>query len=59
MIILHKETTFKEPHYNHSYWLSNDKFHAIGYIPYMTTEMIMFKVPMKFNQKGRTFVEVK
>lgn len=52
-----KEITFKGPeaHYNLTYFLSNDKFHCLGYIPRDQIEPVMFKVPMKFNSKGRTF----
>lgn len=54
-----QETTFKEPQYNHTYVLSDDKFHVHGYTPSGTDEVVMFKVPMKFNPRGRTFSKVK
>lgn len=52
-----KETTFKgeDAKYNMTYFLSNDKFHCHGYIPRDQIEPVMFKVPMRFNTKGRTF----
>lgn len=53
------ETTFKEPQYNQTFLLTDDKFHALGYIPHGETKLRMFNTPLKFNQKGRTFKEVK
>lgn len=51
------ETTFKgeDAKYNMTYMLSDDKFHCYGYIPRDQIEPVMFKVPMRFNTKGRTF----
>lgn len=54
-----KETTFKEAQYNHEYILTQDKFHCLGYKTHEMNDFHMFKTPLKFNQKGRTFKEVK
>ena len=55
-----KETTFKgaDAKYNQTFFLSDDKFHCHGYIPSNGIEPVMFKVPMRFNSKGRTFQNV-
>lgn len=43
----------------HTYFLTNDKFKVLGYIKNGTTESIMFKKPLQFFTKGRTFKELK
>lgn len=42
---------------NHTYIVSGMK--AVGYIKEGTSEEIMFKKPMFFDRKGRTFKELK
>ena len=56
-----QETTFKgsNAHYNMTYILSDDRFHCLGYIPQQTLEPVMFKNPLKFSSKGRTFKTIK
>lgn len=54
-----QETTFANGQYNHTYFLSNDKFLCHGYIPFNTVLPVMFKSPLKFSSKGRTFKKLK
>lgn len=53
------ETTFEEPYLNHEYFLSDDKFQCLGYIPFGEKEPKMFQFPMKFSTKGRKFRKLK
>ena len=43
----------------HTYILNTDKSRALGYIKEGSTKVEMFKVPLRFYQKGRKFKEVK
>jgi hypothetical protein len=53
-----QETTFSTPCYNHKYILSDDKFQALGYIPFGETAPVMFNKPKKFSGKGRILKEI-
>lgn len=55
MIIVQETTKSFSECNQHIYFLSDDRMTVLGYIPYNTNEKIMFKTPMKFNTKGRTF----
>ena len=59
MITVSETTKSFEPHILHTYFLTNDKFKVLGYIKNGTTESIMFKKPLQFFTKGRTFKELK
>jgi len=39
----------------HTYLLSDDKYKCFGYIKNGETEEIIFKKPMNFSTRGRTF----
>ena len=54
-----RETTFAEQHLNHTYFLSDDKFQCLGYIPHGSAKATMFDRPLRFNYKNRKFVEIK
>mgnify|MGYP003344428480 FL=1 len=44
---------------NHTYLLTTDKSKMYGYIKLSSRENVVFAKPMKFDARGRTFVEVK
>ena len=54
----YKETTAWEAP-NHIYLLTTDKSKMYGYIKSSTQENVVFKKPMRFDTRGRSFVEVK
>lgn len=41
---------------NHTYYLTDDKRKAVGYIKVGTKKLIKFSKPMSFDTKGRKFV---
>ena len=56
----YQETTrWDTPTPNHIYLLSTDKSKLYGYMKSGTEEPITFKKPIRFDQRGRTFREVK
>jgi len=42
---------------NHTYFSENDR--CVGYIKAGTSEKIMFKKPMRFDKRRRTFKEIR
>lgn len=44
---------------NHIYLLTTDKSKMFGYVKASTMETTTFKKPIRFDQRGRTFREVK
>ena len=57
MITLKETTKWDNP--NHTYFVTDDKQKVLGYIKQDTTEEIMFKTPLKFDVRRRTFKELK
>ena len=57
MITLKETTKWEYP--NHTYFVTDDKQKVLGYIKQDTTEEIMFKTPLKFDVRRRTFKELK
>jgi hypothetical protein len=56
----YKETTdWAVPTPNHIYLLSTDKSKMFGYIKRGTEDTMVFKKPIRFDVRGRKFVEVK
>lgn len=56
----YQETTaWQVPTPNHIYLLTTDKSKLYGYIKSSTKENVVFKKPIRFDTRGRTFVEVK
>lgn len=43
---------------NHTYYLSDDRRRAVGYIPYGSKKLVKFGKPMSFDVRGRKFKPV-
>ena len=54
----YRETTNWEAP-NHTYLLTTDKSKMYGYIKSSTKENVVFKKPIKFDARNRTFKQVK
>ena len=59
MIIVQETTKAFPDKLCHVYFLTDDKFHMLGYIPYGTSEPKMNRAPVKFDTRGRTFKTLK
>jgi len=57
----YKETTrdWAHPTPNHTYLLTTDKSKMYGYIKAGSGDTVTFKKPLNFDQRRRTFIEVK
>lgn len=59
MKLLQETTEWKVPTPNHIYIFDGSSSKIAGYIKEGTKVAIKFSVPMGFDKRGRTFVEVK
>ena len=55
MLVVQETTSWSTGTPNHIYFLSNNKTKMYAYINALTGEGKIFKVPMEFSAKGRTF----
>jgi len=56
MKLLQETTVWEDRTPNHAYFLEGDR--CVGYIPAGTDNPIMFRKPMRFDKRRRTFTEV-
>lgn len=57
MKVLQETTVWEDRTPNHTYFLEGDR--CVGYIPAGTDNPIMFRKPMRFDKRRRTFSEIK
>ena len=57
MKVLQETTVWEDNTPNHIYFLEKDR--CVGYVKAQTGERIMFKKPMRFDKRYRTFKELK
>lgn len=59
MLVLQETTPSFPLSQLHMYFVTDDKFKAIGYIKRGQSNIEIFTVPLQFNAKGRTFKTLK
>jgi len=57
MKILKETTNWKFP--NHTYYLNDEQDKVLGIKQEGTNEVQMFKQPLRFQKRNRTFIELK
>lgn len=59
MLVLQETTKSFPETQRHIYLVTSDKFKTLGYIKHGETNAHMFKTPLQFDTRGRTFKTLK